>query len=79
MWIRQVLVPGYTDNEEDLIKTKKFIDTLKTVEKVEVLPYHDYGKEKWISLGLKYPLEGTKVPTNEEVEKARSILSLKNN
>ncbi len=79
MWIRQVLVPGYTDNEEDLIKTKKFIDTLKTVEKVEVLPYHDYGKEKWISLGLKYPLEGTKAPTNEEVEKARSILSLKNN
>lgn len=77
MWIRQVLVPGYTDDEKDLIKTKKFIDSLKTVEKVEVLPYHDYGKEKWLSLGVKYPLEGIKAPTNEEVEKARNILMLK--
>ncbi len=79
MWIRQVLVPGYTDDENDLIKTKKFIDSLKTVEKVEVLPYHDYGKEKWLSLGVKYPLEDIKAPTNEEVEKARNILMLKNN
>lgn len=77
MWIRQVLVPGYTDDENDLIKTKKFIDSLKTVEKVEVLPYHDYGKEKWLSLGVKYPLEDIKAPTNEEVEKARNILMLK--
>lgn len=74
MWIRQVLVPGYTDNEEDLIKTRQFIKTLKTVKKVEVLPYHDFGKTKWYEMGLKYPLEGIKTPTNEEIKKAEKIL-----
>ena len=40
MWIRHVLVPTVTTDEDDLKKTKEFIDTLKTVDKVEVLPYH---------------------------------------
>lgn len=74
MWIRQVLVPGITDDEKDLIKTREFIDTLKTVEKVEVIPYHDFGKEKWIKLGLKYPLENTPLPTDEQIEMAKRIL-----
>ena len=38
MWIRQVLIPGITDDEKDLVRLRKFIDTLKTVEKVELLP-----------------------------------------
>ena len=46
MWIRQVLIPGYTDKEEDLIKLKEFIESLKTVTKVEILPYHNLGKIK---------------------------------
>ena len=54
MWIRQVLIPGYTDDEKDLIKLKEFIDTLYTVEKVQILPYHNMGKYKWEKLGLKY-------------------------
>lgn len=74
IWIRQVLVPGYTDKEEDLIKTRKFIDTLKTVKRVEVLPYHNFGREKWIEMGLEYPLEGVPRPTDEQVEKAKKIL-----
>ena len=74
IWIRQVLVPGYTDNEEDLRKTRKFIESLKTIKKVEVLPYHDFGKNKWIDLGFEYPLEGVKMPTKEQVEKAKEIL-----
>ena len=77
IWIRQVLVPGYTDNEEDLKNTRKFIDTLKTVKKVEVLPYHDFGKQKWIELGVEYPLEGVKAPTEEQIKKAKEILSAK--
>lgn len=52
MWIRQVLVPGYTDKEEDLIELKDFLSTLKTVDKVEILPYHDMGKFKWLELVL---------------------------
>ena len=74
MWIRQVLVPGYTDKEEDLLKLKEFLATLKTVQKVEILPYHDMGKFKWTNLGLTYPLEGVRIATNEDVEKAKKII-----
>ena len=77
MWIRQVLVPGYTDGEDDLKKLKEFISTLKTVEKVEILAYHDMGKFKWKSLGFEYPLEGTRTATTEDVERAKSILGIK--
>lgn len=77
MWIRHVLVPGITLNDEYLKQTKAFIDTLKHVEKVEVLPYHTMGIVKYKQLGLPYPLEGVNPPTKEEVEHAREILSLK--
>lgn len=78
MWIRQVLVPGYTDDIKDLKQTRKFIDTLKNVKKVEILPYHNLGKQKWLNLGLKYPLENTRMPTNEEIKKAEEILVKRN-
>ena len=55
IWIRQVLIPGITDNKEDLLKLKEFISSLNNVEKVELLPYHDLGKFKWQQLGLEYP------------------------
>lgn len=74
MWIRQVLVPGYTDSEEDLLKLKDFLSTLKTVQKVEILPYHDLGKFKWENLGLKYPLFDTRTATQEDFERAKNIL-----
>ena len=77
MWIRQVLVPGYTDNEKDLLELKKFINTLKNVEKIEILPYHDMGKYKWQELGEKYELENVKIPTNEEIQKVKEILDIK--
>ena len=76
MWIRQVLVPGYTDKEEDLIKLKEFLSTLKTVDKVEILPYHDMGKFKWLELGFEYPLEGVPVATPEDVDRAKKILGI---
>ncbi len=77
LWIRQVLIPDYTDNEIDLIKTAEFINTLKTVEKVEVLPYHDLGKTKWKNMGLEYSLEGVVSPADDEIEKAKKILQTK--
>lgn len=76
IWIRQVLVPGYTDDEKDLIKLKEFISTLKTVQKVEILPYHDMGKYKWEKLGVKYELEGLRTANSEDVEKAQKALGL---
>ena len=76
MWIRQVLVPGYTDDENDLIKLKNFISTLSTVERIEFLPYHDLGKYKWEELGLYYPLTGVRTANDEDVDRARKILEL---
>lgn len=74
IWIRQVLVPGYTDKEEDLKDLKEFLSELKTVKKVEILPYHDLGKFKWIELGCKYELEGVPTATSKDVERAKQIL-----
>ena len=76
MWIRQVLVPGYTDKEEDLKKLKEFLSTLKTVDKVEILPYNDMGKFKWINLGVTYPLEGVRTANEQDVERAKTILGI---
>ena len=77
MWIRQVLVPGYTDDEQDLIKLREFISTLKSVEKVEILPYHDLGKFKWEQLGEVYPLENVRTADNDDVKRAKEILKIK--
>ena len=74
MWIRHVLVPGITDDDGALQRLRAFIDTLKTVEKVEVLPYHTLGIAKYRSLGIKYPLEGVRPPEKERIKNAREIL-----
>lgn len=76
MWIRHVLVPTITLDDEYLIKTKEFIDTLKTVEKIEVLPYHTMGKVKYESLNMEYPLEGINSPSKEEVRHAKILLGV---
>ena len=76
MWIRQVLVPGYTDDEKDLLKLKQFIASLKTVEKIDILPYHNLGKHKWEALNQKYLLEDVKPATGNDVERAKKILGI---
>lgn len=76
MWIRQVIIPGYTDDKEDLLKLKDFISNLKTVDKVELLPYHDLGKYKWKKLGLNYELENVRPANDEDIEKAKKILGI---
>lgn len=74
MWIRYVLVPGYTDSEEDIRNLHDFIETLDNVKRVEVLPYHTLGVFKWEQLGVPYTLEGVNPPSKESVEKANQIL-----
>ncbi|TYQ13195.1 UNVERIFIED_CONTAM: pyruvate formate lyase activating enzyme [Acetivibrio alkalicellulosi] len=76
IWIRYVLVPGLTDDENDLIKTREFIQELKTVQNIEVLPYHSMGVYKWEKLGRKYQLEGTKEPSSLDIKKAKEILKI---
>ena len=76
VWIRQVLVPGYTDDENDLLKLKEFLSSLSNVQKIELLPYHDMGKFKWKELGFKYPLENVRVANSEDVDRAKKILGI---
>ncbi len=76
MWIRQVIIPGFTDDENTLIHLKEFLQTLKTVEKVELNPYHTLGVYKWEDLGLEYPLKGVRQANNEDIERAKCILGI---
>ena len=74
VWIRHVLVPGITDNDEYIIQTRDFIRTLGNVQRVEVLPYHGLGAMKYKDLGIDYVLKDTNSPTAERVQNARKIL-----
>lgn len=74
MWIRHVLVPGLTDDESGLKRMSAFIKSLKTVKRVEVLPYHTLGLFKWEKLGIAYSLSDARVPTTQEIKKAEALL-----
>ena len=74
VWIRYVLVPGVNDARADLERTRRFIDTLRNVRRVEVLPYHTLGVTKWTALGLPYALSGVEPPTAEAAAEATRIL-----
>ena len=74
MWLRQVIVPGYNDTEESVLKLKDFVSKLHNIEKVELLPYHSMGKYKWEKLGLKYELEDVRDATQEDVDRAKKII-----
>ncbi len=76
LWIRHVLVPGLTDDEEGLRRTADFISSLKTVQRVEVLPYHTLGLFKWQKLGIPYPLPDAVPPTAEQVRRAEELLEV---
>ena len=77
MWIRHVLVPGLTDSRESLEALYDFIRELKSVERVEILPYHTMGVHKWEALGIPYSLKNVLPPTEEEVRRAEEILRIK--
>ncbi len=74
VWIRHVLVPGITDNDEYLTKTRDFIRTLHNIKRVEVLPYHGLGVMKYKDLGIDYVLKDTESPTKERIQNAKTIL-----
>jgi pyruvate formate lyase activating enzyme len=73
MWLRYVLVPGLTDIPEEMEAVADFAASLRVVERVEVLPFHQMGRYKWERLGLNYKLDATEPPTRECVAKAVAI------
>jgi pyruvate formate lyase activating enzyme len=71
MWIRYVLVPDLSDGFDNVQKVADFCAGLKTVERVEILRFHQLGSDKWDRLGLDYPLAKTESPSAELTERVR--------
>ncbi|MGN0696541.1 MAG: pyruvate formate-lyase-activating protein [Oscillospiraceae bacterium] len=76
VWIRHVLVPTLSDFDEDIDGLRGFLDTLKNVERVEILPYHTLGKFKWDEMGINYPLDGVEPPSEERIANAGRRLGI---
>ena len=77
IWIRQVVVPGMTDSEEYIKELGEFIKTLENVEKVELLPYHLLGVNKYEKMGIKYRLDGTPAMDKEKCKNLYELLNFK--
>ncbi|MEG1149943.1 MAG: pyruvate formate-lyase-activating protein [Bacilli bacterium] len=75
LWLRQVIIPGINDSEEYIIKLKEYVKQFKNVQKVELLPYHLYGVEKYKKLNIKYPLENTPPMDLKKLEELNHILN----
>ena len=74
IWIRQVIVPTITNKEEDLYKLRDFINSIDSISRVDLLPYHDLGKYKWIELNEVYPLENIRVANSSDIDRVKAIL-----
>ena len=73
VWLRYVLVPGWTDDAEDIARVAGFAAWIGNVERVDVLPFHQMGRYKWKELGLEYELGNLEPPSNESVESACAV------
>jgi pyruvate formate lyase activating enzyme len=73
IWVRFVLVPGLTDDPEDIRQIANFAGSLGNVNRVDVLPFHQMGRYKWQKLGLEYTLDTVEPPSNELVERTLAM------
>ena len=71
MWVRFVLVPGLTDAWDNVEKVADICAGLKSLQRVEILRFHQMGKNKWEKLGLDYPLANVEPPSAELSERVR--------
>jgi pyruvate formate lyase activating enzyme len=76
---RYVIVPGLTDNPQDVTSMAQLVKTLNTVERIDLLPYHALGAHKWDLLGLDYKLHETQPPSSQQMtELAQLVHSITN-
>jgi pyruvate formate lyase activating enzyme len=73
VWLRYVLVPGWTDDVQDISKLAAFVGSLGNVERVDVLPFHQMGRFKWKRLNLNYELDAVQPPSPEVVERTCAL------
>ena len=74
-WIRFVLVPGLTDNPRNIDGLAQFVSELGNVERVEILPFHKMGEDKYSRAGLPYQLGNSPTPTTDQIAAARNIFA----
>jgi pyruvate formate lyase activating enzyme len=74
LWIRQVVVPGINDNKEYFLGLKEYLKGIKNIEKIELLPYHLYGIDKYKTLGIPYRLEGVPPMNQDKLNELNEIL-----
>ena len=74
VWIRYVVVPGWSDDDDSAHRLGEFTRDMGNVEKIELLPYHELGKHKWVAMGEEYKLDGVKPPKKETMESVKGIL-----
>lgn len=75
VWIRHVLIPGITDDDDQLHRLADFLKTLHHIERIDILPYHTLGVSKYEKLGIDYPLKDVPQPTPERVAHANRIMA----
>lgn len=73
VWVRHVVVPGLTDNDEDLEKLAGYVSRYKVIQKAELLPYHTMGTYKYEAQGLDYKLKGVEPLSAERLANAKTI------
>ena len=74
VWIRHVVVEGYTDGDEDLYNLGRFIGGLKNLRALDVLPYHRMGESKYSEMSIPYPLEGVEATSRDKAQAAKNII-----
>lgn len=74
-WIRHVVVEGYTSSDESAHALAQFVQPMKNVQKIELLPYHELGKHKWEAMGEQYELEKISPPSKETMDRLVEIIS----
>ncbi len=73
VWLRYVLIPGFSDDTDDLHKWAKYVSTFNNIERVDILPFHQMAKHKWDNAGVKYLLKDTLPPTEAQILEAETI------
>ena len=73
-WLRQVILPGWTDDPKDLINLGKFVSKLEYIENFQVLPFHQMAKNKYEKLNINYPLSKIKSATQEDIDRAKKYI-----
>ena len=72
--VRVPVIPGFNDTDEELMAIAKYADSLPRVEKMHILPYHNYGEGKYEGLGREYAMGSTVLPTDEHMRRYREMI-----